>query len=79
MDLEDCFEKGLLKRESPDIDKSKKSIEIAKHKINKAKKLFDVKIFEDTITNSYSAMFHVARALLFKDGIKEKSHFALFL
>ncbi|MCK5138983.1 MAG: HEPN domain-containing protein, partial [Thermodesulfovibrionia bacterium] len=56
-----------------------KSINTAKYKLNLAKRLFELKIFEETITNSYSAMFHAARALLFMDGIKEKSHYALFL
>lgn len=79
MNVEDCFEKRLLKKETPDTEKSKKSIEIAKHKLSIANRLFDLKIFEETITNSYSAMFHSARALLFKDGIKEKSHYAIFL
>ena len=77
--MQDCFEKGLLKKETADIEKSKKSINTAKYKLNLAKRLFELKIFEETITNSYSAMFHAARALLFMDGIKEKSHYALFL
>lgn len=79
MNVEDCFEKGLLKKENPDIEKSQRSIEMSKYKLGLAKRLFDLKIFDETITNSYSAMFHAARALLFKDGIKEKSHYALFL
>jgi len=79
MNVEDCLEKGLLKKEEADIEKSKKSIEVAKHKLDLAKRLFDLKIFEETITNSYAAMFHAARSLLFKDGIKEKSHYALFV
>jgi uncharacterized protein (UPF0332 family) len=79
MNVQDCFEKGLLKKEKPDIEKSKKSIEVAKYKLSLAKRLFDLKIFEETVTNSYSAMFHAGRALLFKNGVKEKSHYALFL
>jgi len=79
MNIEECFEKGLLKKEKPDIEKSHKSIEIAKHKLGIAKKLFGLSIFEETITNSYSVMFHSARSLLFKEGIKEKSHYGLFV
>lgn len=79
MDVEACFNQGLLKKESPDTEKVKKSVEVAIHKLSLAKRLFGLKIFEETIVNSYSAMFHAARALLFKDGVKEKSHYALFL
>lgn len=79
MNVQDCFEKELLKKDRPDLVKTKKSLEIAKYKLGRAEKLFSLKIFEEAVTNSYAAMFHSARALLFKDGIKEKSHFALFV
>ncbi|NQU78782.1 HEPN domain-containing protein [Candidatus Woesearchaeota archaeon] len=79
MDVNGCFEKGLLRKDVPDVRKSKKSVEVAKHKLDLARRLLDLKIFEETITNSYSAMFHSARALLFRDGVREKSHYALFL
>jgi len=79
MDLDDCFKEGLLKIEAPDKRKSVKSIEMARYKLSRAKKLLLVGILDETITSSYAAMFHAARALLFKDGIREKSHYALFL
>ena len=79
MKIEECFEKGLLKKDIKDINKAKKSIEIAKHKTEISKKVFDIKIFEDSIVNAYAAMFHAARALLYKDGIKERSHYGLFV
>jgi uncharacterized protein (UPF0332 family) len=79
MNVEDCFGQGLLRKDSPNIDKSKKSLEIANYKLSLGKRLFELKIFEETIVNAYSCMFHAARALLFRDGVKEKSHYALFL
>ena len=79
MDINECFEKGLLKKDKQDKEKALKSIETAKYKLDIAKRTFDVQIFEEAIINSYAAMFHAARALLFKDGIKEKSHFGLFV
>ena len=79
MDIEECLEKGLLKEDKKDIEKAKKSIEIAKHKLSIAKRTFDVKIFEESIINAYAAMFHAGRALLFKDGFKERSHYGLFV
>ena len=71
--------KGLLKKDKPDIKKAKKSIEIAYHKLDIAKRTFNVKIYEVSIVNAYASMFHAARALLFKDGVKEKSHYGLFI
>lgn len=79
MDVHDCYDKGLLKKGIPDMEISRKSISIALKKLKRAKKLIKLKVYEETITNSYSAMFHASRALLFKDGVREKSHYGLFL
>jgi len=79
MDVNECFEKGLLKEEKPDAAKAKKSIDIAKHKLEIARSTFEAEIYEETIVNAYSAMFHAGRSLLFKDGVSEKSHYALYV
>jgi len=79
MDLNDCLEKGLLKKDYPDKEKSKKSLETADNKLVLAKKLFNFDILEETFTSCYAVMFHAARALLFKDGFREKSHYGLFV
>ena len=36
-------------------------------------------MFSYAILEAYMMMFHASRALLYKDGIQEKSHFALFI
>lgn len=79
MDIKECFEKGLLKRDIKDIRRSAKSIEAAKRKIEIAKKTFDVDILEESIINAYASMFHASRAILFRDGVKEKSHYAVYV
>ncbi len=79
MNVKECFEKGLLKKDIASKEKAIKSIEKAKHKLGIAKRTFDVKIYEETIVNGYAAMFHAGRALLFKDGVKEKSHYGLYV
>lgn len=79
MNVDDCFAQGLLKKEAPDAEKSKKSVEIASYKLGRALKLFGLKALEETIFNAYAAMFHAARALLFRDGAREKSHYAVFV
>jgi len=79
--LEDCFRFRLLREISPDREKSKKSLELAKKRLNEAEILLKlpgkIKIFNYVILESYMAMFHASRALLYKDGIQEKSHFAI--
>lgn len=79
MDVKECFEKGLLKKDIKSKEKARKSIETAKHKLEIAKSTFEMKIYEEAIINAYAAMFHAARALLFKDGIAERSHFGVYV
>ena len=54
-------------------------MEIAKKRLVEAENALKFKIFNYTILESYTAMFHSARALLYKDGIQEKSHFAIYI
>ena len=74
MRLDDCFKKRLLREDRRDIIKSKKALEMADLKIARAKELLESGFYEESIVSSYTAMFHSARALLFKDGIIERSH-----
>lgn len=74
---EDCFKLRLLRKIKPDKEKSKKSLEIAESRLARAKEALNIKIFDFVILESYMAMFHAARALLYKDGIQEKSHYAI--
>jgi len=75
--LQECFDKRLLRRERRDLEKSKRSIEVAEAKLDGAEKALSHKLFDATIILAYTAMFHAARAILFRDGIVEKSHVCL--
>ena len=77
--IEDCFKFRLLRKIAPDEEKTKKSLEISKQRLNEAEMAIELKIFQYAILESYMSMFHAARALLYKDGIQEKSHFAIFI
>lgn len=79
MNVQECLEKGLLKQDRRDPEKVKKSIQIAESKLKKAKDLLKIKILDMAEVNAYSAMFHASRALLFRDGYKEKSHYAIYV
>ena len=77
MRLNECFRKRLLRRERPDLEKSKRSIEVAEAKLNEAERAFTHELLDATVVLAYTTMFHAARAILFKDGIIEKSHVCL--
>ncbi len=79
MNVEECLEQGLLAKTVPDSKKAFSSIEMAKHKLDLAETEFDNKLFESSIISAYASMFHSARSLLFKDGFKERSHFAIYV
>jgi len=70
----DCFKKRLLRRIKPDPLKVKKALEMAKLKKQRAQELFEKDFFEESIVSSYTSMFQASRAILFNDGIVEKSH-----
>lgn len=77
--VKDCFEQRLLRKIDPDKEKSKKSLEISKLRLKEAEHAIKLEIFNYAILESYMAMFHASRALLYKEGIQEKSHFAIFI
>ena len=79
MNIDQCIEQGLLVKTLPDSAKFKASIEMALHKIELAETEFDHHLFESAIISAYTAMFHASRAILFWDGFKERSHFAVYV
>jgi len=79
MKLRECFEKRLLRRIAPDMEKAKKSLEMSIKKLEEAKKALEYNLLDSCMIMAYTAMFHAARALLYKDGIQEKSHLCLII
>jgi len=74
MKASECFQKRLLRRTKPDHLKVTKALEMAEVKKQRAQDLFESDFFEESIVSSYTSMFQAARALLFHDGVIEKSH-----
>ncbi len=74
MKASECFQKRLLRKTKPDLLKVTKALEMAELKRERAQDLFENDFFEESIVSSYTSMFQAARALLFHDGIIEKSH-----
>ncbi len=76
-ELKECFEEGLLKRTEPNEQLAKQNLLQAEHFLEEADKLIDAEIKDMALIALYNCFFHSARAILFKDGIKERSHYCL--
>lgn len=73
-DYDICMKEGLLRKVPPSKDKSVLSFKKAKNWLEEASKALKARAFNSSIISSYLAMFHSARAILFFDGYREKSH-----
>jgi uncharacterized protein (UPF0332 family) len=75
--MEDCFRKGLLRRVEPSLTKSKDSVTEAREWLSEAMKNKASEAYKSAISSLYLAIFHSARAVLFRDGVREKSHYCV--
>lgn len=74
MRVKDCFKEGLLRKTKPSKQFAIKSLDNSKSYIQDARDNLKMNNYNLVIFCSYTAMFHAARALLFRDGVKERSH-----
>ncbi|MCU0800121.1 MAG: HEPN domain-containing protein [Candidatus Thermoplasmatota archaeon] len=51
-----------------------RSLELSKRKMDRASSLLNEGYHEESLIQSYTSMFHAARAMLFHDNVVEKSH-----
>ena len=72
--MRDCFKEGLLRKTKPSKQYAIKSLDTSLTYIQNAKDNLKMKNNNLVVFCSYTAMFHAARAVLFRDGIKERSH-----
>lgn len=73
----ECFEKGLLKKTFPQLDLAKKDLKQAEFFLKESEELLEIDKKQIAALSLYNAFFHTARALLFKDGVKERSHYCI--
>ena len=76
-DIKKPEELNLLRKIPKSMKKAKESISTAKSWLREAENNLRSKSFRSCILSSYLAMFHSARACLFVNGFREKSHFAI--
>jgi uncharacterized protein (UPF0332 family) len=79
VNVEKCIAGGLLAKAKPDLEKAQSSLDMAGHKLGLAEKELEHGIYENAVISAYASMFHSARAVLFRDGYKERSHFAIWV
>jgi len=73
-DYKNCVEKGLLRKIPASEDKAHLSIKKAEEWLSEAEKSFESHALNSSVLASYMVMFSSARAILFLDGFREKSH-----
>ena len=76
-DIDKLLEFGLLRRIPKSKRKAEESIKTAGSWLEEAENNLKNETFRSCILSSYLAMFHSARAILFLNGFREKSHFAV--
>ncbi len=79
MKVKELFEKRLLRKIPVDNEKVKKSLKLAAKNLQDGKDIEKTNNLNFAILAAYMSMFHAARALLYKEGVQEKSHFAVFI
>ncbi|MFH1072242.1 MAG: HEPN domain-containing protein [Nanoarchaeota archaeon] len=75
--LDDCFGKGLLRKSARQPDLAGKDLRLADFYLNEAADLLEMGKKVMASLALYNAFFHCARALLFHDGLKERSHYCI--
>lgn len=78
MRYEDCLESGQIRRGSIGREDVLNQLKIAEDYIRKAEIILGKETYDISFLTAYISIFHSARALLYKCGYKERSHFCLF-
>ncbi len=77
MNIRECFKRRLLREDRPDPRRSERAMEVSEAKLEEAEKALRAGLPEATVILAYTAMIHAGRAVLFRDGIVERSHVCL--
>ena len=75
--LDECYERGLLRKVTPSNDKAMQSLAQAREWVTEAGYDCDADALRSALMAAYMGYFHAARAVLFRDGVREKSHYCI--
>lgn len=76
-DLNRLLNEKLLAKIPQSKEKAKGSMKTAREWITEANKSLSNGLYKSSVLTAYLGMFHSARAILYLDGFREKSHFAI--
>lgn len=76
-ELEKCVKRGQLRKIEPSLSKSQRSIQEAYKWLDESQKNIDSGAYSSAQLSIYLIFFHSSRAVLFRDGIREKSHYCI--
>jgi uncharacterized protein (UPF0332 family) len=79
MRLKDCFDKRLLLRMPRNKELVGRTLEMAVSDLSEAEISYSQKSYVWAMVQLYTSMLNLARAVLFNDGIREKSHICTVL
>ena len=79
LDFQKCLENKKIKPFSKGKTLVSKELEIAREDWKTAKESLTKKNYKWSTIQSYYSMFHAARALLYNQGYRERSHYCLVL
>ncbi len=74
IDLGECFEKGLIRKTVASNEQASASLKKARVMLEEARGDFEDERFNSTIVVAYLALLNASRAVLFRDGYRERSH-----
>jgi uncharacterized protein (UPF0332 family) len=77
LNIEELVKKELILKTKTTSNEIEGSLFVAEHFIERAKGNMKIGYSDIAFSLAYQAMFHCARALLFKNNFKERSHHAL--
>jgi uncharacterized protein (UPF0332 family) len=72
--FKDCVDRGLLRKIPASRNNASRSVAKAEKWLEDAEKALKSEAYDSSVLSSYLVMFHSARAILFFDGYREKSH-----
>ena len=75
--LDECYERGLLRKVPASNDKAMRSLSQAREWVDEAGHDCDAGALRSALMAAYMGYFHAARAVLFRDGVREKSHYCI--
>jgi len=75
--LDECYERGLLRKVAASNEKAMQSLAQAREWVTEAGYDCDAGALRSALMAAYMGYFHAARAVLFRDGVREKSHYCI--